>query len=135
MKIGTLELIAGGKRVKAPPPLLRRWKTGRRGGRGGAGGSPPGRHTVILLFPTSRFGSNIWMKRRRFYVYSNSRKAWRHGASAIVLVIFGPKQLPKLSKMFGKTVSSFKQGMEEGLDEEKAGAAKDEDAEKARKEE
>lgn len=54
---------------------------------------------------------------------------------AIVLVIFGPKQLPKLSKMFGKTVSSFKQGMEEGLDEEKADAAKDEDAEKARKEE
>lgn len=54
---------------------------------------------------------------------------------AIVLVIFGPKQLPKLSKMFGKTVSSFKQGMEEGLDEEKTDAAKDEDEEKARKEE
>lgn len=36
---------------------------------------------------------------------------------AIVLVIFGPKQLPKLSKMFGKTISSFKNGLEEGLDE------------------
>ena len=31
----------------------------------------------------------------------------------IVLVIFGPKQLPKLSKMFGKTVKEFKEGMEE----------------------
>ena len=31
----------------------------------------------------------------------------------IVLIIFGPKQLPKLSKMFGKTVKEFKDGMEE----------------------
>lgn len=36
----------------------------------------------------------------------------------IVLVIFGPKQLPKLSKMFGKTVKNFKEGMEEDLTEE-----------------
>ena len=45
----------------------------------------------------------------------------------IVLVIFGPKQLPKLSKMFGKTVKNFKDGMEEDLEEDgekKAGAAK-----------
>ena len=30
----------------------------------------------------------------------------------IVLVIFGPKQLPKLSKTLGKTISNFKKGME-----------------------
>ena len=29
----------------------------------------------------------------------------------IVIVIFGPKQLPKLSKMFGKTIKNFKEGM------------------------
>lgn len=34
---------------------------------------------------------------------------------AIVLVIFGPSQLPKLTKMFGKSVKSFR----EGVDEEK----------------
>lgn len=32
---------------------------------------------------------------------------------AIVLVIFGPKQLPKLSKMFGQTIKGFKEGMED----------------------
>ena len=34
----------------------------------------------------------------------------------IVLVIFGPTQIPKLTKMFGKSVKSFKDGMadEEG---------------------
>ena len=31
----------------------------------------------------------------------------------IVLVIFGPKNLPKLAKMFGKTMNSFKKGMED----------------------
>ena len=31
---------------------------------------------------------------------------------AIVIILFGPKQLPKLGKMFGKTVKSFKSGME-----------------------
>jgi len=31
----------------------------------------------------------------------------------IVLVVFGPKQLPKLSKMFGETIKNFKKGMEE----------------------
>lgn len=36
----------------------------------------------------------------------------------IVLIIFGPKQLPKLSRMFGKTVKEFK----DGLDEEDAPA-------------
>ena len=41
----------------------------------------------------------------------------------IVLVIFGPKQLPKLGKMFGKTMKEVRSGMEtleENLDEPKA---------------
>ena len=38
---------------------------------------------------------------------------------AIVVIIFGPKQLPKLSKMLGKTVKNFKEGVaEEDQDEE-----------------
>ena len=38
---------------------------------------------------------------------------------AIVLIVFGPKQLPKLSKMMGKTVKNFKEGIsEESSDEE-----------------
>ena len=36
----------------------------------------------------------------------------------IVLVIFGPKQLPKLAKTFGKTINSFKKGVTEGLDDD-----------------
>ena len=36
----------------------------------------------------------------------------------IVLVIFGPKNLPKLGKMFGKTMNNFKKGMEESDAEE-----------------
>lgn len=45
----------------------------------------------------------------------------------IVLVLFGPKQLPKLSKMFGKTIKSFKDGMQEDSEDEKteAGEASD----------
>lgn len=31
----------------------------------------------------------------------------------IVLLIFGPSQIPKLTKMFGKSVKSFKDGMED----------------------
>jgi len=31
----------------------------------------------------------------------------------IVLVIFGPKNLPKLGKMFGKTMNNFKEGMDD----------------------
>ena len=31
----------------------------------------------------------------------------------IVLLIFGPTQLPKLTRMFGKSVKNFKEGMEE----------------------
>ena len=29
----------------------------------------------------------------------------------IVIVIFGPKQIPKLTKMFGKSVKNFRDGM------------------------
>lgn len=32
---------------------------------------------------------------------------------AIVIIIFGPKQLPKLSKMIGKTVKGFKEGVKD----------------------
>ncbi len=35
---------------------------------------------------------------------------------AIVLLIFGPSQIPKLTRMFGQGVKSFKDGME-GNDE------------------
>ena len=41
----------------------------------------------------------------------------------VVLVIFGPKQLPKLGKMFGKTMKEVRSGMEnleESMDESKA---------------
>lgn len=31
----------------------------------------------------------------------------------VVILIFGPTQIPKLTKMFGKSVKSFKDGMEE----------------------
>ena len=31
----------------------------------------------------------------------------------IVLIIFGPKNLPKLGKMFGKTMKNFKEGMDD----------------------
>lgn len=44
----------------------------------------------------------------------------------IVLVIFGPKQLPKLGKMFGKTMKEVRSGMENldaDLEETKAAAA------------
>ena len=29
----------------------------------------------------------------------------------VALLIFGPKNLPKLGKMFGKTINGFKKGM------------------------
>ena len=35
----------------------------------------------------------------------------------IVLVIFGPKNLPKLGSALGKTVKSVREGMEEGSDD------------------
>ena len=30
---------------------------------------------------------------------------------AVVVILFGPSQIPKLTKMFGKSVKSFKDGM------------------------
>lgn len=52
----------------------------------------------------------------------------------IVLVIFGPKNLPKLGKMFGKTINGFKKGMEDEDSEQseetvKKADKKDEDEE------
>ncbi len=35
----------------------------------------------------------------------------------IVVILFGPQQIPKLTKMFGKSVKSFKEGMEEGTED------------------
>ena len=37
---------------------------------------------------------------------------------AIVLVIFGPKALPKLGRSMGKTLGSFKKGLTEEADDE-----------------
>ena len=37
--------------------------------------------------------------------------------AVIVLVIFGPKQLPKLGKMFGKTMKEVRTGVEEATKE------------------
>lgn len=31
---------------------------------------------------------------------------------AIIVVLFGPTQLPKLSKMFGKSIKNFRSGLE-----------------------
>ena len=54
----------------------------------------------------------------------------------VALLIFGPKNLPKLGKMFGKTINGFKKGMEdeESSDDseektEKQVSKKDEDEE------
>ncbi len=30
----------------------------------------------------------------------------------VILIIFGPKQLPKMAKQFGKTIKDFKKGLE-----------------------
>ena len=37
----------------------------------------------------------------------------------IVVLLFGPTQLPKLSRMFGKSVKSFKSGLEDDEDKKK----------------
>ena len=36
---------------------------------------------------------------------------------AIVLLLFGPTQLPKLAKMFGKSAKALKEGLDEGMKE------------------
>ncbi|MGM9942429.1 MAG: twin-arginine translocase TatA/TatE family subunit [Bulleidia sp.] len=37
---------------------------------------------------------------------------------AIVIIIFGPKQLPKLSRMVGRTLKGFKEGVSADEDDE-----------------
>jgi sec-independent protein translocase protein TatA len=37
--------------------------------------------------------------------------------AAVALLIFGPKQLPKLGKMFGKTVKEVRSGIDEATQE------------------
>lgn len=36
----------------------------------------------------------------------------------IILILFGPKQLPKLGKMFGRTMKNVKDGMEGKFEDE-----------------
>lgn len=43
----------------------------------------------------------------------------------IVIVIFGPTQLPKLTKMIGKSVKNLRAGMAEDEEEEEPKAKKD----------
>ena len=38
---------------------------------------------------------------------------------AIVVIVFGPTQLPKLTKMFGKSVKSFRDGISDAEEENK----------------
>ncbi len=45
---------------------------------------------------------------------------------AIVLVLFGAKKLPELARGIGKSVTSFKSGLSEGVDEEPEVAAQQE---------
>ena len=41
----------------------------------------------------------------------------------VVVIIFGPTQIPKLTKMFGRGVKNFKEGLEGEKDPDKAGDA------------
>ena len=52
----------------------------------------------------------------------------------VVIIIFGHTQIPKLTKMFGKSVKSFKDGMEEAEAEEVPEGKKAPKAKKAEKE-
>jgi sec-independent protein translocase protein TatA len=36
---------------------------------------------------------------------------------AVVVIIFGPTQIPKLTKMFGKSIKNFRDGMNADEDE------------------
>ncbi len=51
----------------------------------------------------------------------------------IALLIFGPKNLPKLGKMFGKTINGFKKGMEDTEDSEASEDSGDEVKKEAKK--
>jgi sec-independent protein translocase protein TatA len=45
---------------------------------------------------------------------------------AIIVLIFGPSQIPKLSKMLGKSIKSFRSGMADDDDSAKDADAKEE---------
>ena len=49
----------------------------------------------------------------------------------IVLVIFGPKNLPKIGSALGKTVKNVREGMEEGSSDSEPAAAGDPESEVA----
>ncbi|MRS12909.1 MAG: twin-arginine translocase TatA/TatE family subunit [Actinobacteria bacterium] len=42
---------------------------------------------------------------------------------AVVLLLFGPTQLPKLAKMFGKSAKALKDGMDAGMKEDEEAPA------------
>lgn len=48
---------------------------------------------------------------------------------AIALLIFGPTALPKLGKSLGKTIGSFKKGLNEDSGEPEEKSARDKDGE------
>ncbi len=50
----------------------------------------------------------------------------------IVLILFGPRQIPRLSKIFGRSIKSFKDGINSD-DEELGDDVKEVKAEKAEK--
>ena len=51
----------------------------------------------------------------------------------VVLIIFGPKNLPKLGKMFGQTMKGFKEGIDDDDDDDTTKKAKTKKAEKTEK--
>lgn len=53
----------------------------------------------------------------------------------IILLLFGPTQLPKLAKMFGKSAKALKEGMDEGMSalDDEGSAKKSEQAESTEK--
>ncbi len=48
----------------------------------------------------------------------------------IVVVIFGPTQIPKLTKMIGKSIKNLRAGMSDDEDDGKAKETKEDTAEK-----
>lgn len=44
---------------------------------------------------------------------------------AVVVIIFGPTQIPKLSRMLGKSIKSFRDGASEEEKDTDAGQSKD----------
>lgn len=43
----------------------------------------------------------------------------------MVVIIFGPTQIPKLTRMFGKSVKSFREGAGEAEEKDDAGRAEE----------